>query len=274
MSRSINPLLKMIRCLGVGVRPARRVRASGYLLLEALIATTLMVLGLAVIGAQVQKAYFESMKMERLTRAMMLAESKLAELDTGLVDFNSFDEEMEEPFGPLFPDFGYRIRVQPTVTEGLNQVRLQILYFARNYHREDFDFDRAEVLYDLYTFRMAPRPIDLQADYGMDEESISRFNDLMAAVGAEYDGYNFPLQDFMRTADIEAILQLLSDEDLLQSLGGFSREEILSGLPREVQQALKELEGQLAGGGGRGEGGGRRGGTGGGEDEDDEDDDE
>lgn len=245
-----------------GRRRGRLRPRPGYLLLEALVATTLMVLGLAVIGTQVQKAYFESMKLERLTRAQMLAESKLAELDTGLVDFNSFDEEMEEPFGPLFPDYGYRIRVQRTITEGLNQVRLQILYFPRNYHREEFDFDRAQVLYDLYTFRMAPRPIDLQADYGMDEESITKFNDMMGAVGAEFDGYNFPLQQFMRTADIEAIMKLLSDEDLLQQLGGFSKDEIMAGLPREVQQAIKDLQGQLTGGGGGGKGGGGKGGSG------------
>lgn len=230
------------RCALLHPRGRTSAARSGYVLLETLIATTLLVLGLAVIGTQVQRAYFETLEMERRTRALMLAESKLAELDTGLIVFDSFDEVMEEPFGPLFPDWGYRITVQPTLTEGLNHIQLEILYFMRNYDREEFDFEQAKVIHELYTFRMTPRRIDLMLDYGMDEESVTKLNDLLSGVGMEIPEDGFPLQDFLRSADIADIMSLLSDEKLLQAMGGFTKEDILGALPREVRQALKGLE--------------------------------
>lgn len=238
--RGLKPAARCARLKSRGPKPAARL---GFVLLETLIATTLLVLGLAVIGTQVQRAYFETLEMERRTRALMLAESKLAELDTGLIVFDSLDEVMEEPFGPLFPDWGFRITVQPTLTEGLNQIHLEILYFMRNYDRDDFDFEQAKVIHELYTFRMTPRRIDLQLDYGMDEESVNKLNELLSGVGMEIPVDGFPLQDFLRSADIADIMSLLSDEELLQAMGGFSKEDILGALPREVRQALKGLEG-------------------------------
>lgn len=251
MDRQIHAVIRGSR--GKGLRASgsffvrRGAAPRGYVLLEALIATTLMVLGLAIVGSAVQKAYFESLEMERRTRALMLAESKLAELDTGLIQFESLDELMEEPFGPLFPDWGYTIRIQPTVTPGLNQIRLQILYFMRNYDTEEFDFDKARVIHELFTFRMTPRRIDLATDYGLDEEAVTQLSDLLGSVGLEIPPEGFPLQDFLRSADVEAIMQLMSNEELLASMG-FSRDDILARLPREVRQALGAL------GGGEGDG--------------------
>lgn len=238
--RGLKPAARGAPSSSRGLKSAAR---SAYVLLETLIATTLLVLGLAVIGTQVQRAYFETLEMERRTRALMLAESKLAELDTGLIVFDSLDEVMEEPFGPLFPDWGYRITVQPTLTEGLNHIQLEILYFMRNYDREEFDFEQAKVIHELYTFRMTPRRIDLMLDYGMDEDSVTKLNDLLSGVGMEIPEDGFPLQDFLRSADIADIMALLSDEELLQAMGGFTKEDILGALPREVRQALKGLEG-------------------------------
>lgn len=277
-SESRSPLSTAARRRMTRTRSRTGIRRSAYLLLETLIATAFLVLGLAVIGSQVQRAYFSRQEIQRQYRALMLAESKLAEIDTGILEIDSFDEETEEEFGPLFPHFAYRLRLQPTVTPGLNQVRLQILHQIRDYDREPFDFDTADVLYELYTFRTEPRTVDFEADFGMDPERVEELGDLFAAAGVPIDPNDFGLQEFMRSADTEQLLALLSNQDLLNSLG-IRQEQLLSALPPDL---VRELQGR--GEGGRGDGGrdgaggrddgGRNGGGRGNNDDDDEDDDE
>ncbi len=212
---------------------------TAYVLLETVIATGLLILGLAVIGAQVQDSYLASKKMDLQVRAQMLAESKLAELDTGLLEFDSVDEEMEEEFGPLFPYYGFRIRIDPTATEELYLLTLEILYLIRNYEQDEFDFDEAEVLHTLYTFRMVPRPLDLAVDFGMDEEQVEELELAAADVGIELDVLDFSPR-LLAELDVEEMIQFLPA--FLEAFGMTLGD--LQGLPPEVQEALKALTGE------------------------------
>ena len=67
-------------------------KRSAYLLLETVIATGLLIAGLAVIGTQYQSSETAIRKMQLRIRAITLAELKLAELDMGLVELESFDQ--------------------------------------------------------------------------------------------------------------------------------------------------------------------------------------
>jgi hypothetical protein len=85
-----------------------RTRQPGFMLLEVLVAIGLLVLGMAVIGGQVQTAADLTRETDHLARLVFLAESRLAEIDSGLVVPNEEigDEtgvEVEEDFGRLFP---------------------------------------------------------------------------------------------------------------------------------------------------------------------------
>ena len=62
----------------VRVRQSRRL---AYLLLETVVATGMLIVGLAVLGAQVQDSHTAVRKMERRIRAISLAEQHLAELE-------------------------------------------------------------------------------------------------------------------------------------------------------------------------------------------------
>jgi len=211
-------------------------------LLETVIATGLLVLGLAVIGAQVQKSYFGAKHMERRERARMLAESKLAELDTGLLEFESFDEEFEEEFGPLFPHYGFRITIEPTVTEELNLVTLEILHLIRDYDNDDFDFDEAKVLHTLYTFRLTPRPLDLSVDFGMEEEQLEELELAASDVGLDIDPYEWDSR-IIATLDVEELIQFVPA--MMKAFGLTLRD--IQGLPPEVREALKGLQSELSG---------------------------
>ncbi len=100
---------------GFGRRVAHRLRTGaagaatvrrGYVLLETVVATGLLIVGLAVIGVQIQDAGSSIHKMERQTRAMLLAERHFAYMDLGLVELDSVDEIQEGDFGPREPDWG------------------------------------------------------------------------------------------------------------------------------------------------------------------------
>jgi hypothetical protein len=96
-------------------------RQPGFMLLEVLVAIGLLVLGMAVIGGQVQTAADLTRETDHLARLVFLAESRLAEIDSGLVVPNEEigDEtgvEVEEDFGRLFPQYASRVTIRPTAT--------------------------------------------------------------------------------------------------------------------------------------------------------------
>jgi len=99
------------------LRIARRWR--GYVLLETVIATGVLIVGLAVIGAQLQESDKSVHKMERRMRAMALADSYMAQLDLGLIPLDSVERELDGDFGPRFPDWGWTLLTEQTAIDGM-----------------------------------------------------------------------------------------------------------------------------------------------------------
>lgn len=132
--------------------------------MEVVIALGLLTMGLATIGVQMQTAYDTSRDTERILRAMHLAQSKLSELDARLIQNldQAIEDDLEEEFGRLFPDFAWRLRMDPTQTPDLWLVQIHILYQRRlDVEEEEFEFDEAEVVFTLRTMRATPATIDL-----------------------------------------------------------------------------------------------------------------
>jgi hypothetical protein len=147
-------------------------------LLETVIATGLLVLGLAVIGAQVQDADTTIRRMQLHLEAMRLAEATLAELDLGLVELDSIDEEQEEEYGSRYPDFGWRLTTEETAIDQMYLLRLEVLYLPQetqdygDYREGNFDFDAAETLLTIYAMRPNPEPVDLAVAFGLNFEEM------------------------------------------------------------------------------------------------------
>ncbi len=160
----------------------RRVRptGSGFILLEVVLSISLLLLGLTFIGAQINKSEAAAYENEDLARVLMLAESKLAELDTGLVYFDEeADDEVEGDFTLRFPDYGWRMRFDETVTEGLQAITLEILHGPRETLDDEFEVDDAEVVYRLYTLRAVDPVLDVEVDLGLDEETIEGLSETL-----------------------------------------------------------------------------------------------
>lgn len=237
-------------------RPARA--HAAYVLLETVIATGLLILGLAVLGARVQDSGALVPAMNAGMRHRMLAEMFLGELETGSIIFDRLDEELEDEFGPRYPQYGWRMTVTETAVEELFHLTIEILHWPRETYEESFDFDEAEVVYTLYAMRLIPEPLDLGVSYGLKDEEVEELAEKLSGLGIEgLDPYSFN-PAFLASMDIEELVQALPT---LMDAFGMDVSQFMGQIPPEMLEALEAagLEGL-----GGGENGGEREGEGGG----------
>lgn len=221
----------------------RRARpgTGAFVLLEVVLAVALLVVGLTIIGAQVGNATESAYRSEKLSHVMNMVDWKMAQLDTGLIDFESeADNEVEGDFTLRFPDYGWRFRMEETAVEGLMAVTLEILYQPRESLEQKFEPRDAEVVHTVHTLRAIPAEIDLQLDFGLDDEAIEKLSQQM------------PIQGFNPANFNPAIFQHMSLEELmtaapaLMQAWGMSLEEFAQLVPPEVR-AMLELADELGG---------------------------
>lgn len=220
------------------VSVARDYRRNGWVLLETVIATGLLILGLAVLGAEIQDSLYAVKRMKREMRALMLAEMQLAHLDTGLIELVSVDEIEEQDFGPRYPYWGWRMTTEETVTEELFQLRLEILYWPdREDYEEEFDYDEAEVFNTFYIFRARPKPLDFTEDFGMREDELEEFAGQLSELGI--DGLDPSEFDpaILAKLDLEELMEVLP---VIMDAFGLDPSQFTNQLPPEVQEALRE----------------------------------
>lgn len=218
-----------------GSRGIRRTaqRPSAFILLEIVIAMAILILGMTVLGSQFQSSRQAAYETEWTYRALLLAESKLAELDTGLI---VPEDLIEEEFGPIFPDYAWRMRIEPTAVPDLHFITLDILRQPRINVDTPFDFDKATVLYTAYTMRATPAQIDLTRDFGMGEEQADQLTEQLSNVGEfGIDPRNLDPSVF-RELDLAELIDVLGP--MLQALG-MSTEDVMSMLPPELRDALQ-----------------------------------
>ncbi len=219
---------------------ARRRRVSGYVLLETVLATGLLIVGLAVLGGQFQDGITTVHKMEHQSRALMLTESLLAEMSLGLVDFDTVDDVQEEEFGPRYPSYGWRMTLDETATPDIVQIKQEILYFPRETDDDDFVFEESEVLQTVYTLRMVPRKVDLQDAFGIPDDEFEELSTKLQEIGIpELDPTDFDFSvlggDKMSFEDIVSALPLLLDAF------GLDPAQFASQLPPEYRDLIEDL---------------------------------
>lgn len=211
----------------------------GFLLMEVVVAVGILVVGLAFVAMQIQNSSRASQRAARSMRTLLLAESTLAEFDAGLIIPDG--EETEREYGPLFPDYGWRLLIEPHPNlPDLNQVTLEILHQVRlDIKAEEFDFDEADLVHRLYTLRVTPQPIDLTRDFGMPEEQADELAELLDGVSDRgIDPYNLNPALFAEL-DLE---ELIDVAPVLLEAFGMSVSDLMQVLPEELRQALEEAQ--------------------------------
>ncbi len=224
------------RYSGRGLKPSAR--RAAYLLLETVIATGLLIVGIAVIGSQVSEAEKSVWKMRKETRAILLGEQYIAELDLGLIELDSVDEVQEEDFGPRYPDYGWRLITQETAVDGVYMLTLQVLYAMRDsYDEEEFNFDESEIVYTHYLIRATPQPVDLGAEFGLTEEELTELGEKLANTGIEgLTPENFDPK-ILAKVDSEQLIEVLP---IILDAFGQDVDQLIGQLPPEVVEALRE----------------------------------
>jgi len=219
------------------------------------IATGLLIVGLAVLGGMVQDSYSAVRQMKINVQARWLAEQFLAELDTGLIELDSVDEIQEESFGPRYPTWAWRLTIDETASEELFLLTVDVLYDPlRRDDDEEFDYDEKPTVYTLYTMRAAPQEVDLELAFGLREEEIEELTEKLSGLGIEgLDPAAFD-PSILGKLDFEELIEVLPT--LLDAFG-IDYSALLAQLPAEVRAGLEEAgigglesEGEEAGGDG------------------------
>ena len=232
---------------------ARNRRRPGYVLLETVIATGILIVGLAVLGGMVQDSYSAVRKMEIKVQARWLAEQFLAELDTGLILIDSIDEIQEESFGPRHPKWAWRLTIHETASEELFVLEVEVLYDPlRDDDRQEFDFEEKPTVYTLHAMRAVPQQVDLGTAFGLREEEIEELTEKLSGLGIEgLDPAAFD-PSILGKMDFEELVEVLPT--LLDAFG-IDYSALLAQLPAEVRAGLEEA-GLSALGSEEGDGGG------------------
>jgi hypothetical protein len=240
----------------------RRHRVRGSALLEGILALLLLSLGIAVVGGQINSGTRLIQETEGLSRSMMLARSKLAELELGLIQP---EELIEGNFGKVFPGHSWRLNILPTQTPEVFFVRVDILQGLLDAPSDDeteddydaqqdvYDNFEPQVIYTAFTYRVPPAEISLTEDFGVTEDELAQLN----SGGPDGTGLLPEGFDLSQPFTPAMLAQLLDDETLLKLLpvllamlgqSGAGQIPALANLPPELQEQLQKLgEGALPG---------------------------
>jgi len=226
-------------------------RRNAYVLLETVIATGMLVVGLAVIGAQLQTGVTAVRKADLRAKAMALAETQLAQMSMGLIELDSVDAVQEDDFGPRYPQWAWRLTIDETALEGLFQLTVEVLHSSREEYRETFDYDGAEVIHTIHTFRLTPKPVSLGAAFGIPQEELDKLQDMPGDEECECLRQLEFSQSCFASIPSEALLKCIIQ---LMAASGATAEQIMRGLPPDIQAMIQasglldEIMGELEGG--------------------------
>ncbi len=202
-------------------------RRRGALLLEIILARTILFMGMSLIGIQLQTSIKIGYDNERRTQALLLAEAKLAQLDSGAINLEremGADGVMEGDFGRSFPGYFFRFTMEEHKDlEDIFEVTTEILYGPPEEDLEPGDIEDAEVVMVLYSFRATPPTLNLQRDFRVTDD---QFEEFAALLPPDLDPLDLSPNELGRM-DLETLMELMPQ--LLEIFGagyGFSSAQI------------------------------------------------
>lgn len=186
------------------VRQAKRQRAA--LLLEVVVALTILVAAMGMLGAQLSGGLKITENARQQTRAAQLADRIMAliELDMQIAELLIDESQADGDFGEQFPGYFWRTLIETTEIEGLGLATIEILH---NPDPESYDdIDGAKLIRRMHMLKAVPARIDLEVDFGLTEEQVTLLTE------------SLPLADFDPQAVDPQALAAMDPEILLQML--------------------------------------------------------
>lgn len=99
---------------------------KGFTLLEVMIALTIVAIGLTAVLTLGIRSIETSERVERTSQAVLLAQQKMAEIESGVIP--KPDDGEEQPFEPPQQQFSWTASYTPTPITGLRQMTLEVLW--------------------------------------------------------------------------------------------------------------------------------------------------
>ncbi len=152
----------------------------GVMLLEVIVALGILVFGLAMVGLQINSGLQVAQKNRLYTQAAMLVDSKLDEVEAGVVQPDLIEQEVKGDFGILYPGYTWRVEIHPTEIEDFYMAEIQIGYRQGAVEEQirdpksviDIEDQDTKILRTAYRLFPKPADINLERDYGITQEDM------------------------------------------------------------------------------------------------------
>lgn len=246
------------RASSLKTRSRRSTLRRGGLLLEVLLSLIICAVVLGTLGSEMISGLQLVQAGDQRTRAGELADRMLAllELDQNLVQRVFVDQEQQGDFGEQYPEYFWRLELEPTEVLGLGQLKLDILY-----NPEGGGADNARVVQSYAMLKAEPGRINLEEDFGIDLTQLGPVGDLLPTLGLDPTNFNPQVLASLPPEQLMALLPQLLPL-IQQMLGGAGLSGSGAGGEFTMDDLLK-LQEQLGGEGGPLAGGPLPGGPGG-----------
>lgn len=112
--------------------------ADGFTLLEVMIALAVVAIALVTLLGLSNRTVLVHERIQKLTRATLLAQQIMAEQEVQLAGTGTVDEEREGVFEEPFADFSWRIYYENTMIPQVRQIHVQVIW-GRAQHNEQVE---------------------------------------------------------------------------------------------------------------------------------------
>ncbi len=229
---------------------SRRSLRDGVALLEVVVALSILLVAMAVVGATFRNGAQNVMLAERMNQAQLLTNRLLTELDVGLIPLSVPEQGMpNEDLSGYFgddapPDMSWKLEV--TSDENLpDLLKVGVSIFLGDPEAAD---DQHQRLLTTHVVRVVPRAINLETDFGFSQEQLDQLTEAIPGGAAIFDPAAFDPRA-IASLDIETLRELLPT--LIQALGGGmlggQLDSILQAAQRGDLSGLQDLGKQLGG---------------------------
>lgn len=178
------------------------------MLLEVVIAVSILLIGISICGLALNNNLQDVRKGEALTRAMLLTEELLTRMDAGQVQMDQTEQSGE--FGdpatrqPSDPIFEYKLSIVPVEQEP-DILRVEATILQRDPTQPG---DAARELLVTKTLRAKPRPLNLKEDFGMSDDQLKMLTDSVPGGEQVLDPTNFDPRSIAQM-DMDSLAELL-----------------------------------------------------------------
>lgn len=240
--------MKPWRAPGRGDRRFARHRLPGQrraaALLEVVLALSILLVAMSIIGAAFRNGLFHVEHAERMNQATLMTDRLLTALDLGMVaptereQTGFFTEE-------TIPGMSWSVEAQPIETvPGLFHIRVSI--FMGDPEGSE---DQKQHLMTTYVLRAEPRNVNLETDFGIPAEQLELLTDAIPGGKEMLDPANFNPRSIAQL-DLDTLREMLPM--ILQALGVAlnpgQMEDVLQAAQKGDLSGLQGIAGQAGAG--------------------------